>query len=326
MTATTLSTVHDRLAGIHAATIVPMTTDYLLDEAELADHLTSVAQTPGMRGLLVNGHAGENFVLNSAEKRRVIEIARSCIPVDSLLCSGINAESSLEAARDAAAAEAAGADILLIFPPNSFALDHDRRCALIHQAHIRDACGLPLLLYGASIGAGTMAYPPDLLLELAADERVVGIKEGSWEVAAYEATWRLFADRRDSFAVLGSGDEHLLASYMVGSHGSQVSLAALAPSLIVALSDAAAASDWSTARALHERVYPLARAIYREAPGGRATARLKAALMLLGKAASDTVRPPQPPPDDNDYQMIDSALRAAGLMAPDRERKPDGRL
>ena len=318
--------IHGRLAGIHAATIVPMTADFAVDEAALAAHLTAVAHTPGIRGLLVNGHAGENYVLDAAEKRRVIEIARSCMPANGLLCAGINAESSLAAAREAEAAEAAGADVLLIFPPNSFALDHDRRCALIHQVHIRDACGLPLLLYGASIGAGAMAYPPDLLLDLAADDRVVGIKEGSWEVAAYEATWRLFADRRSDFAVLGSGDEHLLASYMVGSHGSQVSLAALAPALIVALCDAATSGDWSAARAVHDRIYPLARAIYRDAPGGRATARLKAGLMLLGLATNDTVRPPQPPLGRDDYRRIDAALRAAGLMDPDGERRADGRV
>ena len=316
-----MSTIHDRLAGIHAATIVPMTPDYRVDEAALAAHLTSVARTPGIRGLLVNGHAGENFVLDGTEKRRVVEIARESIPADCLLCSGIYSESSLDAARDAEAAEAAGADILLIFPPNSFALDHDRRCALIHHAHVRDACSLPLLLYGAAIGAGAMAYPPDLLLELVAEDRVVGIKEGSWEVAAYEANWRLLTDRRADFAVLGSGDEHLLVTYMVGTHGSQVSLAALAPALIVALCDAATAGDWATARRLHERIYPLARAIYREAPGGRATARIKAALMLLGQVTTDVVRPPQPPVDAGDYRMIEAALHAAGLMDSDSQRR-----
>ena len=318
-----MRTIHDRLAGIHAATVVPMTPDYRVDEAALAAHLASVASTPGIRGLLVNGHAGENFVLDRAEKRRVVEIARASIPADCLLCSGVNAESSLEAAREAEAAEAAGADILLIFPPNSFALAHDRRCALLHQAHVRDACGLPLLLYAAAIEAGAMAYPPDLLLELVAEGRVVGIKEGSWEVAAYEATWRLFADRRADFAVLGSGDEHLLVTYMVGTHGSQVSLAALVPDLIVALCDAATAGDWAAARGLHDRIYPLARAIYREAPGGRATARIKAALRLLGQAMTDVVRPPQPPLDADDYRRIEAALRAARLMGPDKESRAD---
>jgi 4-hydroxy-tetrahydrodipicolinate synthase len=277
-------TLHQRLGGIHAATIVPMNADFSIDEAALVDHLTWVANTPGIKGVLINGHAGENFVLTADEKRRVVELARDSLPAECLITCGINEESSLAAAREAQAAEAAGADVLLVFPPNSFALEHDPRCPPIHHAYVRDACSLPLLLYGAAIGAGAMSYSQDMLLKLAEDERVVGIKDGSWEVATYEANWRLFEDRRDSFAVLGSGDEHLLTSYLIGTHGSQVSLAALAPALIAALYEAATAMRWDEARALHDKVYPLARAIYGAPPGGRATARIKAALKRLGSA------------------------------------------
>ncbi len=66
----------DRLRGIHAATIVPMMADFRIDERMLTAHLTSVASVPGINGLLVNGHAGENFVLSLVEKRRVVELAR----------------------------------------------------------------------------------------------------------------------------------------------------------------------------------------------------------------------------------------------------------
>ncbi|MHC2172380.1 hypothetical protein [Bradyrhizobium diazoefficiens] len=50
-------TFSDRLRGIHAATIVPMTAEFEIDETSLAAHLAAVASTPGINGLLVNGHA-----------------------------------------------------------------------------------------------------------------------------------------------------------------------------------------------------------------------------------------------------------------------------
>ena len=78
-----------------------------------------------------------------------------------------------------------------------------------------------------------MAYSPHVLEQLAAEERIVGIKEGSWEVAAYEANRRLLLRLRPDFVVLGSGDEHLLTSYIIGSAGSQVSLAAVVPVLVL---------------------------------------------------------------------------------------------
>lgn len=308
-----MQTIAKRLTGIHAATIVPMSADFLIDESALERHIAAVSATPGIRGLLINGHAGENFVLTSAEKRRVVEIAKTVAPKDCLVCSGVNAESSLTAAADARAAEEAGADILLLFPPNAFALGHDAEAVHVHHAHVLAATKLPLLLYGAPVGAGRMTYSAETLRRLAQEPRIVGIKEGSWEVSAYEENKRLLEAVRPDFVVMGSGDEHLLTSYIIGSVGSQVSLAAVAPRLCADFFASASAGDWAGARRLHERIYPLAVAIYRNPPGGRAVARLKACLTLQGRLGAPTVRPPQPPVSDQEWTSLRGALEASGL-------------
>ncbi|MBP0112111.1 dihydrodipicolinate synthase family protein [Bradyrhizobium vignae] len=309
-----MRTFSDRLRGIHAATIVPMTPDFEIDEAQLANHLASVSSTRGINGLLVNGRAGENFVLSLAEKRRVVELARQHAPKDCLIVSGVNHESSLEAAREAAALEQAGADGLLVFPPNSWALGHADDCVIEHHRRIRDATTAPLMLYAAPVGAGAMAYAPPLLTRLVADPRFVAVKEGSWEVAAYEQNLRLIRKLRQDFVVLGSGDEHLLTSYLVGSAGSQVSLACVVPELVVGLWNAAEAGDWERARAAHEKLYPLAVAIYRDAPGGRATVRLKACLKRLGRLSCDAARPPQPAATPGELKALEQALRVVGVL------------
>lgn len=309
-----MTSIAKRLTGIHAATIVPMTADFAVDEGALEAHIAAVSATPGIRGLLVNGHAGENFVLTSAEKRRVVEIAKAVAPRDCVICSGVNAESSLTAAEDARAAEKAGADILLVFPPNAFALGHDPEAVLIHHRHVLAATSLPLLLYGAPVGAGRMAYGAETLRALAAEPRIVGVKEGSWEVSAYEENKRLLESVRPGFVVMGSGDEHLLTSYIIGSAGSQVSLACVAPELCADFFAAASKGDWAEARRLHDRIYPLAVAIYRTPPGGRATARLKACLVLLGRLTSAHVRPPQPPVSKLELSSLQTALAEALLL------------
>jgi 4-hydroxy-tetrahydrodipicolinate synthase len=320
----------DRLRGIHAATIVPMKPDFSIDEAAMAAHIACVTAVPGINGLLVNGHAGENFVLSLAEKRRVVAIAREHSPQDCLIVSGVNHEASLEAAREAAALEEAGADGLLVFPPNSWALGHADACVIEHHERIRHATRLPLMLYGAPVGAGAMAYSQAVLRRLVADPRFVAIKEGSWEVAAYEENLRLIQALRPDFAVLGSGDEHLLTSYIIGSAGSQVSLAAVVPELVVALWDAAEAGDWGRARAVHDQLYPLSVAVYRDAPGGRATARLKACLKLLGRLPSDVLRLPQPPATAGELRALSAALHSAGYPASidvvDQARSAQGAL
>jgi len=297
-----------RLTGIHAATICPLKPDFTLDEAALAAHVAAVAGHDGIEGLLINGHAGENFLLTREEKRRVVAICRQTLGPNVFLTSGVNAESSLDAALHARDAEEVGADAVLLFPPNAWGLFQDTDSALLHHRHAMAGCSLPFLLYQAPVGAGAMPYSPDTLSRLVTMPRVCGIKEGSWEVATYDGNRRLTKSLRPDLAVLGSGDEHLLTSYLIGSEGSQVSLAAVTSAPLVALWRAAQAGDWHEARHWHEVIYPLACAVYREAPGGRATTRLKACLKILGRLDCDAVRPPFAPLPPQEYARLETAL------------------
>ena len=93
-----------------------------------------------------------------------------------------------------------------------------------------------------------------------------------------------------------------------------VSLAVLVPDLIVALDRAIAASDLAAARALNDRIYPLATAIYGTAPSAHANARLKMCLKLMGKLANAAMRPPMGPLPPEEIAMLEAALAAAGLV------------
>lgn len=307
-----------RLSGVHAATVCPMREDGAIDEAALAAHVATVAAVPGIRGLLINGHAGENWLLSRAETRRVIEVVRAAVGPGPFLTSGVNAESSSAAALLAADAEAAGADAVLVFPPGSWGLFQDEGAAVLHHRHVIAACTLPVLLYQAPVGAGRMPYPAALLQTLVAEPRIIGIKEGSWEVAAYEANRRAVKAVRPDIAVLGSGDEHLMASWLIGSEGTQVSLAAVVPEAVVALWDACAGGDWPTARRWHDLLYPLAVAIYRHPPGGRATSRLKALLALAGRIPLAGVRPPLVPLDAEEMARLTALLPLLSVVGEQR--------
>jgi 4-hydroxy-tetrahydrodipicolinate synthase len=297
-----------RLTGIHAATVCPLKPDFRLDEAALAAHVAGVAGHEGIEGLLINGHAGENFLLTRDEKRRVVEICRETLGSGVFLTSGVNTESSLDAALHAHDAEDAGADAILLFPPNAWGLFQDSGSAMLHHQHAMAAGSLPFLLYQAPVGAGAMPYDAATLSRLVMLPRVCGIKEGSWEIATYDENRRLAKSLRPDIAVLGSGDEHLLTSYLIGSEGSQVSLAAITPAPLVALWRAAQAGDWQQAKHWHDVIYPLACAVYREAPGGRATTRLKACLKILGRLDCDAVRPPFMPLPVEEYRRLERAL------------------
>jgi len=303
-----------RFFGIYAATVCPMQgEDAAIDEAALAAHLAPLAKVDGLLGFLINGHAGENFLLSDDEKRRVVEIARNVVG-DRLIVAGVNQEESRAAAAEAESAMAAGADAIMLFPPMSWALGHDREMVIRHHRIVDQATKAPLFLYQAPVGAGRMAYGPDVLEALAGLAHVVGVKEGSWETAAYEANRRLIKDVAPDVGVMASGDEHLLTCFMLGSEGSLVSLACIWPEPIVRLDAAVRAGDLAAARAAHETIYPLARAIYGAPPGYRATARLKACLKLLGRLADDRVRSPIERLPAPEIERLRAVLKEVGLL------------
>ena len=206
--------------GIYTATICPLALDGSVDESALARHLVDAMAADGIVGVLINGHAGENATLSRAEKKRVVEIAKATIGERAILVCGVNAEGSHEAAAHARDAEAAGADVLLVFPPFSWALSQDATMALAHHRAVADASQLPLMLYQAGIGTRDMAYSAETLSALVRLPNVVGIKEGSWETARYEANRRLVQRVAPHVAVMASGDEHLLTCMAIGSEGS----------------------------------------------------------------------------------------------------------
>lgn len=302
--------VYNRLHGIHAATVCPLRADFEVDTEALIAHVTAVMACDGIEGLLINGHAGENAQLSRAQKRQVVEIIRAALPEAHLTC-GVYSESALEAAEHARDARDAGGDAVLVFPPNGWALGQLPASVIDHHARIAAATELPIVLYQAPVTAGRMAYPVETLLALCALPNVVGVKEGSWEVARYDLNRRAIKARFPEMAVLASGDEHLMTGYLIGTEGSQVSLAAVLPEQTVALWCAARGGDWDAARKMHERLTPLVSAIYSPPPGVSPTACLKTCLMLLGHMDNDRVAPPTQVPDAAWREVLQDALDVA---------------
>ncbi|MFK7860966.1 MAG: dihydrodipicolinate synthase family protein [Granulosicoccus sp.] len=296
------------LHGIHAATLCPLDGNGRVLEEVLATHVSRVAETPGIRGLLINGHAGEGGLLTPEERLTVLKTVIASVPVGCHVCAGVAGESTTVAVQSAIAAAEQGADSMLVFPPNAWALGQDTDMVRMHHQAISDACGLPMVLYRAPLAAGRQSYSISTLNSLMEIDAVIAIKEGSWEVSAYEEAQRAVMAVRPDIAVLGSGDEHLMTSYAIGSAGSQVSLAAIVPSLIVSLFDVMRGNDLATARQLHGLVYPLSEAIYRRSPSYKATARLKTCLKILGQFPNDIVKGPMLCSDETERAALVSVL------------------
>ena len=298
--------------GVYAATICPMTDDSTLDQDALERHLRDVGATDGLAGFLVNGHAGENFALDREELMQVIRVARDASDGHRVV-AGINSEQAHAAAQMSEDAARAGADAVMVFPPFSWALGVDERLIQAHHRTVAAASGLPLFLFQGSVNAGKTRFGETTLRGLLEIDSLTGIKEGSWEAAAYEQTRRLTKSLRPDVGVMASGDEHLFVCFLIGSEGSLVSLAAVVPDLIVALESAVAKGDTDEARGIHERLYHLARLVYAP-PGHLATLRLKICLNILGRLSCVSTRMAMPSLSADETAALRQALVAAGCF------------
>src|ERR1700733_3257029 len=76
--------------GIYAATLCPLDAGGRhLHETALARHFDELASVDGIVGLLINGHAGENFMLSRDDKRGGVEIARNGGGERSIIVGGV---------------------------------------------------------------------------------------------------------------------------------------------------------------------------------------------------------------------------------------------
>src|SRR5947208_8839025 len=101
-----------KFSGIMPANILPFKADLSVDEPAYRRHLRWLADTPGVTGIVANGHAAEVSSLNREERRHALAIALDEVAGACPVIAGIYSDGTHEAVdlgRDARAAGAAGA-------------------------------------------------------------------------------------------------------------------------------------------------------------------------------------------------------------------------
>ncbi|WP_419897815.1 dihydrodipicolinate synthase family protein [Roseomonas sp. USHLN139] len=304
------------IGGIWPASLTPFAPDGRIDEAALAAHLAQLAGVPGVRALVVNGHAGEATSLDAAERALVIRAARNTAGDTVGVVAGIVAEDTRGACALARDAAAAGADALLLFPPLLFANGAEARpeMALAFVKEVAAATPLPIVLFQLSRASG-LGYATPLLARLVAEvPQIIAVKEGSDIPAVYEDNLRALRECDRPVTVLTTNNGWLFASLSYGADGILSGIGSVASDILAEMFAASQAGDIAAARAANDRLLPLARVFYRR-PGLDMHNRMKTALHLLGRLPHPDPRPPLLPITAAEREEIRAALVAAGLLA-----------
>src|SRR6266446_3780619 len=305
--------------GVIPAVLLPFHADFSIDEKSYRKHLRDVVAVAGISAITVNGHSSEVHACTIEEQRGVLIITLDEVGDRIPVIAGVYADGSLEAARIASRAEASGAACLLVFPPQSMTMGGQLRpeMAIAHFQTIAAATSLPLICFNYPLSGG-LGYPHETLLRLV--ERVPSIraiKDWSGDAMVHERNIRDLQSLPRPVTVLTTHSAWLLSSLVLGCNGLLSGAGSVIAGLQVALFQAVRANDLARARAINDRIYPIAAAFYAP-PFLDMHNRMKEVLALLGKLPPAVVRPPLVKLPAAEIERIRAALVEAGLLGKER--------
>jgi 4-hydroxy-tetrahydrodipicolinate synthase len=249
-------------AGVIPAVLLPFDDDLAIDEKSFRVHLRHVAATEGLSAITVNAHSTEVASCTFDEQRRVMEIAAEEVGDRLPIVHGVWADGSLEAARIAKAAQSGGASALLVFPPGPFTLGQNAEMAIAHFRRVADAApDLPIIAFQYPLATG-QGYPPETLLKLVeAIPQIRAIKDWTNNVQLHEWQVRTLQGLPRPVNVLSTHSSWLMSSLVLGCKGPLSGSGSVIADLQATLFRAVEENDLAAARAVNDRIYPLARAI-----------------------------------------------------------------
>ena len=304
-----------RFSGVLPANILPFTPDLSIDEPAYRAHLRWLADTPGVTGLVVNGHAAEVSSLTREERWKTITIALDEVGNRLPLIAGVYADGTQEAVELARDARAGGAAGILVFPPTLFMWGAHVKPDMVlrHFATIAAAVPIPIVVFEYPPASG-IGYSPETLAQLALKiPAVAAVKDWSNDIVAFEKNLRAVRATGRPVAMLSSFTMSLFATFVLGADGCISGMGSVAADLQAELFAAVQKGDLDSARQINDRLEPLVRVFYAP-PFVDMHNRMKEALALLGRIPTAYVRPPLTPVSDVERLEIRRALKASGLL------------
>ena len=126
--------------GVLVATALPLRADLSVDYDAYAAHCAWLIEE-GCDAVVPTGSLGEYQTLTAEERARVVEVAVSAVGGERVI-PGVAAYGSAEARRWAEQAAEAGAQAVMLLPPNAYRADE--RAVRAHYAAVAQV-GLPII-------------------------------------------------------------------------------------------------------------------------------------------------------------------------------------
>ncbi|MFF3190338.1 dihydrodipicolinate synthase family protein [Streptomyces misionensis] len=302
------------LTGVVPPVCTPLTPEREVDVPSLlrlVDHLVGA----GVHGLFVLGSTSEAAFLTDAQRRRVVETVAGHLGGQLPVLAGAIDMTTPRVLDHVRAVTAAGAEAVVVTAP-FYTRTHPSEI-VHHYRRIAALSPVPVIAYDIPVAVHTK-LPAELVLGLAGDGVLAGIKDSSGDLAAFRELVT-GARAHPGFGVLTGSELIADAALALGADGAVPGLANVDPHGYVRMYRQCRAGDWAGARAEQERLCALFGLTAvgdpaRMGGGSSALGAFKAALHLRGVIDCPVTAEPQVPLSGEEAEKVAKFLACAGLL------------
>jgi 4-hydroxy-tetrahydrodipicolinate synthase len=290
------------LKGIIPPMVTPFTSiTEELDIKAIQDEAEYLIQA-GVHGLCVGGSTGEGAGLSEQEIytlcKTVVDQARGRVQV----IGGIIADSTAEAIRKAKVAQEAGVSSLQLTPPHYLWVPSTEGLVQ-HFQRVGEAVELPIIIYNVIPWVDIDVHSMKEIIDQV--PWVLGIKQSGGDMHKVADMMALL---HDEVPITTGIDDLLYPTFCLGVDGAISCLLAVVPEVTLDLYNKVQAGDHKGAKALHDRLLPVWRAIQ----GPTMPYLAKTAIEMLGRRVG-VARSPILPPTQEQKELIRRRLMEAGF-------------
>ena len=291
-----------RFGSVVTAMATPFAEDLSLDLGR-AEALARWLVEHGTDSLVVHGSTGEAATMTDGEKQDLVQAVKGAVGDRVPIIAGTGTYDTRHTVELGERAQAAGADALLVVSP--YYNKPPQRGLVAHYRAVAEATDLPILAYNIP-GRTAIRIEHDTLLEIAAIDNVVGVKDATGDL---DGVARLIAEAPSGFEVYTGDDWAAFASACLGAVGVISVASHVAGDRLGRIFELAAAGDVPAALKVHQELLPLFRALFVTSN----PIPLKAALEMVGQPAGPP-RLPLVPANEGERAVIRRALEETGVL------------
>ena len=254
----------------------------------------------GVQGLVVSGSTGEAATCSAEERRALLVFVKERVKGRVWIVAGTGTNNTAESITLTKMAEDVGVDGAMVVTPY-----YNKPTPKGQAAHFRAVASstkLPVILYNVPGRTGTNTTP-DVLAMVQDLPNVKAVKEASGSLDQISQV-----KTRTTLTLLSGDDGLTLPVIAVGGEGIISVAGQVVPREMRALCDAARAGKVSEARAIHQKLQPIFKALFVESNPGP----VKYLLSEMGICANE-LRLPLVPVEPASEKIVLDAARASGV-------------